>query len=155
MHGQGKMKFASGNEYEGGYEDGRKHGAAFFRWDDGELEALQNEKDARVGEGVRWSVDRKRAWRLQAGEPVEEISLEEGAAVVRRLQLAVPEDCLPAGAGGGRRRRMRPSLRNIIARRKQAASQKKTLWVSSGAAAGSEPGGSAARRAASGHSGRA
>ena len=57
---------------------------------DGEVEALQNEDDERVGEGVRWSADRKMAWKLMAGEPVAEISLRQAFQIARKLELPVP-----------------------------------------------------------------
>ena len=38
-----------------------------------------------VGEGVRWSGDRKRAWVLRDGMPREGLSVEEASERVRQL----------------------------------------------------------------------
>jgi len=48
------------------------------------------EKDADNSEGARWSADRQLAWRLQGGELVEEIDLEEAAKIAERLGEPVP-----------------------------------------------------------------
>ena len=56
-----------------------KDGMATFRWADGDIDAARYTMNSRVGDGARWSADRKKAWRLVAGEPVEEISLERAA----------------------------------------------------------------------------
>ena len=43
-----------------------------------------------VGEGVRWAADGQTAVRLQDGDPVEAISLEEARRLVERLGLPMP-----------------------------------------------------------------
>ena len=58
-----------------------KDGMATFRWADGDIDAARYTMNSRVGDGARWSADRKKAWRLVAGEPVEEISLERAAKI--------------------------------------------------------------------------
>ena len=42
-----------------------------------------------VGDGVRWSADRRRAWRMSDGEPRGEMPLEEARAAAARLS---PQD---------------------------------------------------------------
>ena len=49
-----------------------------------------NVAGADVGEGCRWSADRETAWRLQNGQPVEEISLAEAAKIAEAVGLPVP-----------------------------------------------------------------
>lgn len=49
---------------------------------------------ADVGEGARWSADRKRAYRLRGGKVEEEISLEEAARIAGALGIAVPAPSL-------------------------------------------------------------
>ena len=48
-----------------------------------------------VGEGARWSADRKRAYRLRGGKVEEEITLEEAARIAGGLGIAVPAPALP------------------------------------------------------------
>jgi hypothetical protein len=43
-----------------------------------------------IGEGVHWSRDRRRAWRLEDDKKGDEISLAEAAQIAGRLGLPVP-----------------------------------------------------------------
>ena len=43
-----------------------------------------------IGEGARWSSDRRTAWRLKDGNPGDGISLAEAAQIAGRLGLPVP-----------------------------------------------------------------
>ena len=43
-----------------------------------------------IGEGARWSSDRRTAWRLKDGDQGDEISLAEAAQIAGRLGLPVP-----------------------------------------------------------------
>jgi hypothetical protein len=47
-------------------------------------------RDADESEGARWAVDRSTAWRLDRGEVVEEITIEEAAKIAERLGEPVP-----------------------------------------------------------------
>ena len=55
---------------------------------------LSHKADAPVGEGAMWSADGQTANRLQDGEEVEEISLEEARQIAARVGV-------PAPFGGG------------------------------------------------------
>ena len=46
------------------------------------------EAGARVGDGVRWAADKHMAWRLQDGQPVEAISLDEAKRHIERIQVS-------------------------------------------------------------------
>ena len=46
------------------------------------------EAGARVGDGVRWAADKHMAWRLQDGQPVEAISLDEAKRHIERIQAS-------------------------------------------------------------------
>ena len=43
-----------------------------------------------IGEGARWSSDRRTAWRLKDGNKGGKISLAEAVQIARRLGLPVP-----------------------------------------------------------------
>ena len=57
---------------------------------DGEVEVGQYNMDKDIGEGARWSSDRRTAWRLKDGNKGDEISLAEAAQIAGRLGLPVP-----------------------------------------------------------------
>ena len=56
-------------------------GRGIYRLADGTAEAGRYFAGADVGEGARWSADRKTAYRLRGGRVEEEISLEEAARI--------------------------------------------------------------------------
>mmetsp|Transcript_41429 Transcript_41429/g.83063 ORF Transcript_41429/g.83063 Transcript_41429/m.83063 type:complete len:180 (-) Transcript_41429:284-823(-) len=112
--GHGKMKFSSGEVYEGNFKEGRiegrgtmtftsgdvytgqfladmMDGIGTYRLADGEAMVGRSKADAPVGEGAMWSPDRQRAWKLQDGEPMGEITLEEAAAIAGRVGEPVPQ----------------------------------------------------------------
>ena len=54
------------------------------------MDAGQYNMGKRIGEGARWSSDRRTAWRLKDGIKGDEISLAEAAQIAGRLGLPVP-----------------------------------------------------------------
>ncbi len=66
-----------------------KHGAGTYHWVDGEVDVSWYQEDKRVGEGVRWTTDRKKAFRLVRGTKKEELSLDEAYATAERLGLSL------------------------------------------------------------------
>jgi hypothetical protein len=89
-HGLGTMYIENGDVYEGNWQNGFKDGPGTYRWRDGELDISRYSSDYRVGEGVRWSEDRRRAFRLVRGNVQEEISLGEAERIADDLGLPVP-----------------------------------------------------------------
>mmetsp|Transcript_23067 Transcript_23067/g.47424 ORF Transcript_23067/g.47424 Transcript_23067/m.47424 type:complete len:320 (+) Transcript_23067:54-1013(+) len=89
-HGHGTMYIENGDVYEGNWNNGFKDGAGTYRWRDGELDISRYSSDYRVGEGVRWSEDRRRAFRLIRGNVQEEISLREAERIADALGLPAP-----------------------------------------------------------------
>jgi hypothetical protein len=81
FEGSGRYKDARGNVFIGDFRAGSYHGAGTYLYADGRAECSLYEAGADRGEGVRWSMDRARVWRLRDGRVVGEISLREGAAV--------------------------------------------------------------------------
>jgi len=76
--------------YEGDYKQGKMEGRGMYRLADGTAEVGRYFAGADVGEGARWSADRKTAYRLRGGKVEEEVSLEEAARIAGALGLAVP-----------------------------------------------------------------
>ena len=69
---------------------GQRQGRGMFRYADGHTEVSVFDAGVRVGEGVRLTADKRTAWRLQHGQPLEEISIEEAKRVIERLALPMP-----------------------------------------------------------------
>ena len=82
-------------------KDDEKHGNATYKWAEGAVAVVQYRAGEPIGEGARWSADRRRAYRLQAGRKVERISLEKAAKIAKSLGLQMPEQTPLRGGGGG------------------------------------------------------
>jgi len=89
-HRHGTMYIENGDVYEGGWNNGFKDGPGTYRWKDGEVDLSRYSSDYRVGEGVRWSEDRTRAFRLVRGNVQEEIDLGEADRIADSLGLSPP-----------------------------------------------------------------
>lgn len=89
-HGHGTMHIENGDVYEGGWNNGFKDGPGTYRWRDGEVDVSRYSSDYRVGEGVRWSADRNRAFRLVRGNIQDEIDLGEADQIASGLGLPTP-----------------------------------------------------------------
>merc|ERR1712185_835713 len=70
-------------------------GRGAFLLADGTVELGRFKGSAEEGEGVRWNPSRTVAHRLNKGQPVEEISLDEGAKIAAALGLPVPPVITP------------------------------------------------------------
>jgi len=90
MHGKGRYKLADGDVYEGTWVSGAKHGPGTYWYASGRADVVSFNRDADESEGARWAVDRSTAWRLDRGEVVEEITIEEAAKIAERLGEPVP-----------------------------------------------------------------
>ena len=76
--------------YEGEWAEGNKHGKASCTYPDGAVGFARFEADDPVGQGVKWSADRKEAWELQDGKEVRGIPLDEAAQIAERIGLPPP-----------------------------------------------------------------
>lgn len=90
MDGRGTYRMADGDVYEGSWKAGAKEGPGTYWYASGRADVVKYAAGSDAGEGARWAVDRQMAWRLHAGEVVDEISLEEAAAIAERLGEPVP-----------------------------------------------------------------
>lgn len=82
--------YSNGDAYEGEYRQGRMEGRGAYLLSDGSVELGRYKAGADFGEGVRWSPDRKTAYRLRSGKVTEEISLEEAARIAGALGAVPP-----------------------------------------------------------------
>lgn len=76
--------------YEGEMKNDEKHGVATYRWPDSSMAVVKYAYGEPVGEGARWSADRRRTYRLEAGKKVERIPLEKAERIAARLGLPAP-----------------------------------------------------------------
>ena len=83
---------ASGDRYVGEFKPGtrKKHGKGTYYHADGRVEVGCHREGRDEGEGVQWSADRSKAWRLDYGDPEVEITLEEADAIAARIGLPMP-----------------------------------------------------------------
>ncbi|KAL3776301.1 hypothetical protein ACHAW5_002610 [Stephanodiscus triporus] len=84
-HGHGIMYIEAGDTYIGSWNNGLKHGAGTYHWDDGEVDVSWYLEDKRVGDGVRWSANRLKAFKLTRGTKKEALSLDEAYTTAERL----------------------------------------------------------------------
>lgn len=98
MDGMGIYRMADGDVYEGCWKHGAKEGPGTYYYASGRADVCAYTAGSELGEGVRWSEDRQLAWRLQKGDLVEEISLEEAAQIAKQVGSMpvppIPEDRL-------------------------------------------------------------
>ena len=83
--GKGVYRWGNGESYEGQVLNDQRHGVGRFRWHGGREDVCRFAEGRMVGEGVRWSPDRLKAWRTQDGDLMDEISLDEAM----RLQESI------------------------------------------------------------------
>jgi radial spoke head protein 1 len=74
-HGVGEMSYANGDRYNGEWKEDKRHGAGVYHWKDGRADVCRFYEQEILGEGYRWSADRKFAWRLIDGEMAERDNL--------------------------------------------------------------------------------
>ena len=97
FHGdKGIYRWSDGDEYEGGWKDGERHGVGIFRKADGTAEYSMYDAGVAIGEGVRWSADRKEAHKTSDGETKVLILCEEAAEFAKdKFELPAPEPYIP------------------------------------------------------------
>ena len=89
MNGAGKYHYNTGRAFEGNFENGKKEGRGKTQAVDGSMQIYCYTDGNPQGEGVQWSKDRKKIWRLLNGKKKEKISVEEGKAIAQRCGRAV------------------------------------------------------------------
>lgn len=89
--GTGTYRWPDGDIYSGEWKKDVRHGTGIYRWSNDEVDVQHCEDDEFKGEGVRWSADRKTAWRLINGEKQSDITLQEAASIAERIGISIPE----------------------------------------------------------------
>lgn len=88
--GKGTLSTADGDVYTGLWKAGVKDGPGTYLYASGRADVVKYAGGRDVGEGARWAADRQIAWKLNNGEVVEEISLDEASHIAERLGEPVP-----------------------------------------------------------------
>ncbi|KAL7481866.1 hypothetical protein ACHAW6_007554 [Cyclotella cf. meneghiniana] len=91
-HGVGEMSYANGDRYNGGWKEDKRHGSGVYHWKDGRADVCRFYEQEIVGEGYRWSADRKFACRLIDGEMEEKenLTLEDWRMIAKSFFGCVP-----------------------------------------------------------------
>ena len=86
MNGFGRYYYNNGQCFEGFFWEGKRNGMGKYQLTDGRVDIYRYDNDARVGEGVRWSANRKKAWRLVDGKLKGKISLQMATEIAQRCE---------------------------------------------------------------------
>jgi hypothetical protein len=86
IEGYGRYYYDHGHVYEGWFVKGHRHGMGKYQYDSGILDIHKYENDERVGEGFRWSRDRKKAWRTYDGVVRGRVSPQAAFDAVPRFE---------------------------------------------------------------------
>mmetsp|Transcript_29922 Transcript_29922/g.67539 ORF Transcript_29922/g.67539 Transcript_29922/m.67539 type:complete len:593 (-) Transcript_29922:41-1819(-) len=84
ISGFGRYYYQNGHSFEGMFRDGKRNGRGKYQLTDGRVEVYRYFNDSRVGDGVRWSANRKKAWKMNDGKVTKRVSLDEAAAIAKR-----------------------------------------------------------------------
>jgi len=91
MTGQGRYYYSSGQRFEGRFVQGKRFGKGKLQRVDGTLDIFWYDHDQRVGTGIRWSVDRKKAWKLdRQGHIKKKVSIAEAVSAVYEMEALDP-----------------------------------------------------------------
>ena len=84
IHGFGRYYYNNGHSFEGMFRNGKRNGRGKYQLTDGKVEIYRYVNDCRKGDGVRWSSNRKKAWKMNGGKAIKRISMEEAAQIANR-----------------------------------------------------------------------
>ena len=102
--GDGRYADDVGNVYVGAFRAGVFHGAGTYIHADGRAECNRYDNSREVGEGVRWSANRARAWRLRDGVAASEVDLATASTIASTLGLRMPRGSVFAPSPDGEAR---------------------------------------------------
>jgi len=84
IQGFGRYYYNNGHSFEGMFRNGKRNGRGKYQLTDGKVEIYRYVNDCRKGDGVRWSSNRKKAWKMNGGKAIKRISMEEAAQIANR-----------------------------------------------------------------------
>lgn len=86
MHGLGTYTHVKqGDVYEGLYVNGKRHGPGRYRFKNYRTDIIEYSCGERVGRGVRWSKDGKKAWLLDGKNVCKSLSLDDAMKLQREI----------------------------------------------------------------------
>ena len=88
--GRGTERYANGDEFDGEWAADLWEGRGLYLWADGTADSAVFQDGQYVGDGVRWSADRKRTWLLVDGELDAEITMDDARELTAELALRAP-----------------------------------------------------------------
>lgn len=91
IHGFGRYYYNNGHSFEGMFRNGKRNGRGKYQLTDGRVEIYRYVNDSRAGDGVRWSANRKKAWRMNDGKVTKKVSIENAAAIAKRCGPVLEE----------------------------------------------------------------
>jgi hypothetical protein len=86
MDGLGRYYYVNGQRFEGNFQSGKRHGQGKHQFADGSLLVHKYAQDERVGEGVLWSADRERVWRMVGATRKGRINLQQANLIMLRCE---------------------------------------------------------------------
>lgn len=99
IEGFGRYHYNTGRAFEGNFKAGKREGRGKFQLLNGTVDIYRYVDDKRVGDGVRWSKDRTKAWRLDyKGKKRNKVTLEEAMRIADRCGPVVDYTLQPGGA---------------------------------------------------------
>jgi len=100
----GIYKWADGDQYEGQWKNGERNGFGIYRQADGSTSYCMYIDGSTSGEGVEWSGDRQHAYQLMDGERLMEILPEDAESFAKKkFKLSVPEPYYASTAAEAKR----------------------------------------------------
>ena len=85
IEGFGRYHYNTGRAFEGNFKAGKREGRGKFQQLNGSVDIYRYVDDKRAGDGVRWSKDRSKAWRLDyKGKKKEKVPLERAMQIADR-----------------------------------------------------------------------
>jgi len=84
IHGFGRYYYNNGHSFEGMFRNGKRNGRGKYQLTDGRVEIYRYVNDSRVGDGVRWSANRTKAWRMVDGKVKGRVSMEEATGIANK-----------------------------------------------------------------------
>lgn len=87
FHGFGRFYYSNGQRFEGTFCKSKRHGKGKLQRNDGSLDIYNYNNDVRIDPGVRWSANRKKAWRLSnGGKALKPITIDQAINIGENME---------------------------------------------------------------------